>query len=215
MRSSKSGRTIGGACAALVGVLVLGAPRIAHAQEGRPAGPDVRVVNTPAQPVPVALGAPVAIDTSSPLPVVVPGPVTIDTTTPLQVAVVQTGGPQPIQITLFQPSQTNPDINRFRVPAGKRLVIEDVSCSAVDADDFLIGLGVRTRVGSVEAFHLCPFAVRVNVGRPGTTMSYSGARAMRAYADPGTDVVVNFAGTPAATFPIFSAVLSGHLVDVP
>lgn len=35
------------------------------------------------------------------------------------------------------------------------------------------------------------------------------------YADPGTDVVVDVAGIPAATFPIFSAALSGSLIDVP
>jgi hypothetical protein len=216
MRNANSGQMVNGASLALIGVIVLAAPGIAHAQKGRPAGPDVRVVNTPSEPVPVALGAPVAIDTSSPLPVVVGGPVTIDTTTPIPVAVVETGaGPQPIQITLFQPSQNNPGINRFRVPAGKRLVIEDVSCDAVDADDLLIGIAVRTRVGAVESSHLCTFTVRVNVGRPGTAMALAGARAMRAYADPGTDVVASVAVTPAAAFPIFSAVLSGYLVDVP
>jgi hypothetical protein len=101
------------------------------------------------------------------------------------------------------------------VPAGKRLVIVDVSCDAVDADDYLLGIAVRTRVGTVEARHLCPFEVRVNTGRPGPTMSYAGARPVHAYADPGTEVVASFAGTTAATFPLFSATLSGHLVDVP
>lgn len=204
-----------GFCVALAGTIVLASPGDALAQQGQPAGPNVRVVNTPDQPVPVALGAPVEILTSAPLPVSLGGPVTIDTSAPLPVTVIGAAAPQPIQISLFQPSTNFPDINRFRVPAGKRLVIEDVSCSAVDADDVLLGLGVRTRVNGVEVLHLCPFDVRVNTGRPGTTMSYAGARPMHAYADPETDVVVSFAGVPAATFPIFSAVLSGHLVDVP
>jgi hypothetical protein len=163
----------------------------------------------------VSLGAPVEVITSAPLPVALSAPVAIDTSTPLPVAVVGAAAPQPIQITLFQPTASNLTINRFPVPAGKRLVIEYASCSAADADDFLIGLSVKTRVGIVETNHLCPFDVRVNAGRPGTAMTYGGARTMRVYADPGTEVVVDFAGTPAAPSPIFSAVLSGYLVDVP
>lgn len=199
---------------ALVGVLVLAVPGRALAQQGRPPGPDVRVVNQASEPVPVALGAPIEVVTRAPLPVVIGGAVTIDTTSPLPVTVVPAGEPQPFQITLFQPSQNAPGVNRFRVPSGKRLVIEDVSCDAVDADDFLIGIAVRTRVGTVDASHLCAFEVRVNVGRPGPAMAYAGARRLRAQADPGTEVVVSFAGQTAATFPLFSAVLSGHLVDV-
>ncbi len=214
MRTVSNVTTLG-ACVVLAGTFTLASPGTALAQPGQPAGPNVRVVNTPDQPVPVVMGAPVEILTTAPLPVTVGGTVAIDTTTPLPVSVVATGTPQPIQITFFQPTTTFPDNNRFRVPAGKRLVIEDVSCSAVDADDFIIALGVRTRVGGVEAVHLCPFDVRVNTGRPGTAMTYAGARVVRASADPGTDVVVDFFGTPAATFPIFSAAVSGHLVDVP
>lgn len=215
MTTSSSSRAIRRACVMLVGTTILAAPAAALAQPVPHGGPNVRVVNTPDRPVPVALGAPVEILTTAPLPVALNGPVSIDTTVPLPVSVVGAGAPQPIQIALFQPSANSPDINRFRVPAGKRLVIEDVSCSAVDADDFLLGLGVRTRVNGVETVHLCPFDVRVNTGRPGTAMSYAGARSVRAYADPGTDVVVAFVGVPPATFPIFSAALSGHLVDVP
>lgn len=215
MRKWMNRQMVNGASVALAGCVALAAPWSALAQQGQPAGPDVRVINTPAQPVPVAVGGAVEIVTGSALPVALNGPVTIDTTTPLPVSLVGTQVPQPIQITLFQPSQTFPDVNRFRVPAGKRLVIEDVSCNAADSDDFLLGLAVKTRVGTVDSFHLCAFDVRVNVGRPGTGMAYGGARPMRAYADPGTDVVVVFEGFPAATFPIFTAVLSGHLVDVP
>lgn len=214
MRTPSNVTTLG-AAVALACTIALASPGEGLAQQGPPAGLRVHVVNSPDQPVPVALGAPVEIVTSAPLPVSLGAPVTIDTSAPLPVTVVGAGAPQPIQITFFQPTSTFPDNNRFRVPAGKRLVIEDVSCSATDADDFLLGLGVRTRVGVVEAVHLCPFDVRVNAGRPGTAMTYAGARVMRVHADPGTDVVVDFAGLPAATFPIFSATLSGHLVDVP
>lgn len=192
----------------LVAALVFAVPPCVHAQ-GRPPGPDVRVVNLPSEPVPVE------VVTSAPLPVVIDGAVTIDTASPLPVTVVPTGGPQPFQVTLFQASQAFPGVDRFRVPSGKRLVIEDVSCDGVDADDYLLGIAVKTRAGIVDARHLCPFEVRVNTGRPGTTMSYAGARRVRAYADPGTEVVASFAGTTVAAFPLFSATLSGHLVDVP
>lgn len=151
---------------------------------------------------------------SAPIPVALSAPVTIDTTTPLPVTVIG-AAPQPIQINFFQPTANLPQSNRFRVPDGKRLVLEEVSCSAADSDDFLLGLTVRTRVGFVESSHLCPFDVRVNAGRPGTAMSYAGAQPMRVYADAGIEVVVDFAGSPAAPVPIFSAVLSGYLVDVP
>ncbi|WP_291983430.1 hypothetical protein [Luteitalea sp.] len=198
----------------LIAAGVLAAPG-ARAQSGPPAGLSVRVVNAPTAPVPVVLGAPVVIDGSAPVPVSLGTPVTIDTSVPLPVSVVGDSAPQPIQIVLFQPTSNLPDNNRFRVPTGKRLVIEYASCSAGDADDVLLGLAVRTRVNGAETPHSCPFDVRVNVGRPGPGMAYRGARLMRVYADPGTDVVVGFDGIPAASFPFFSAVLSGHLVDVP
>lgn len=213
MRASRFAMMVVRAGLLVLLALVFVAP-CAYAQ-GRPPGPDVRVVNEPSEPVPVALGAPVEVVSSAPLPVAVDGAVTIDTTTPIAVTVVPTGGPQPFQVTLFQASQAFPGVDRFRVPTGKRLVIEDVSCDGVDADDLLLGIALKTRVGGVEARHLCPFEVRVNTGRPGTAMSYAGARRVQAYADAGSEVVASFAGTPAATFPLFSATLSGHLVDVP
>jgi serine/threonine protein kinase len=120
-------------------------------------------------------------------------------------------------LTPYNPS-TNPplpDNNKYRVPDGKRLVIEYVSCFGLDADDFIVALFVKTRLDGVDSFHLCPFEVRVNSGRPGTGMSYAGAQPMLAYADPGTDVVIGFSQSPAAAFPVFSAVLSGYLIDVP
>jgi hypothetical protein len=206
-----------GACVALAGAMAVASPATVMAQPGQPAGPNVRVVNTPDQPVPVSLGVPVEVIASAPIPVALSAPVTIDTSAPLPVTVIGAGAPQPIQISLFQPS-TNPPLpnnNRFRVPDGKRLVIEYVSCFGADADDFIVALVVRTRLAGVDALHLCPFEVRVNSGRPGTGMSYAGAQPMRAYADPGTDVVIDFSQSPAAAFPVFSAVLSGHLVDVP
>jgi hypothetical protein len=204
-------------CLSLAAAVVLAAPGDTRAQPGPPPGLSVRVVNTPAEPVPVTTNAPVEVIASAPLPVALSAPVSIDTTTPLPVSIVGPGAPQPIQISLFQPS-TNPplpDNNKYRVPDGKRLVIEYVSCFGLDADDFIVALFVKTRLDGLDSFHLCPFEVRVNSGRPGTGMSYAGAQPMRAYADPGTDVVIGFSQSPAAAFPVFSAVLSGYLIDVP
>ena len=193
-----------GACVALVGTVTLATPSEVRAQAGLPAGPNVRVVNTPDTPIPVTLGGPVAIDTSAPLPV------SVVTTAPLPVTVVGASAPQPFHVSFFIPNGTGAP-PRFVVPAGKRFVVEDASCAGTDANDTLLGLSISTTVAGANTVHLCPFDVRVNLG----IMSYRGARPMRIYADPGTTVTVNFDGQGVGPGALLSATLSGQLVDVP
>ncbi|MCW5612098.1 MAG: hypothetical protein KIS83_15715 [Rubrivivax sp.] len=153
----------------------------------------MRVVNTPSQPVPVSVGGPVVVTTAAPLPVTVAG----------------TPAPQPFQFTYHS---ANPLTNQgFTVPAGKRLVIEHISCSGSDTSDSLLAVQVHTRVGVETTPHLCPFTVRANMGR----MVYAGSLSTRLYADGGTQVSFEFLGFGASSSKLAFAALSGHLVDVP
>ncbi len=204
MTHSHHRHLIVGAGVALVCTVALTAPAEVRAQAGQPAGPNVRVVNTPNNPIPVTLGGPVAIHTSEPLPV------SVVTTAPLPVTVVGASAPQPFQVSFFIPNGTG-SAPRFVVPDGKRFVIEDASCAGTDANDTLLGLSISTTVAGANKVHLCTFDVRVNLG----LMSYRGARPMRIYADPGTTVTVNFDGLGVGAGALLSATLSGQLVDVP
>lgn len=188
--------------AVLTGAVMLAAPTpVAQAQGGRPAGPDVRVVNTSDQPVPVSVQGAVALS----------APVVIDAAAPLPVMVVGGAVPQPVQL-LFSAPDASTVAAPYTVPAGKRLVIEQVSCAGAAGDDTLLGVTVTTVVGGTQGFHTCAFDVRVNLGRPGTATSYRGARMTRFYADAGTQVRASFDGGGGA---FFSLTVSGVLVDVP
>lgn len=173
--------------------LALAAAPAAFAQGTSPAGPDVRVVNPPSQPVPVRLGGPVVVTTTAPLPVTVAG----------------AAAPQPFQFTYHS---ANPLTNQgFTVPAGKRLVIEHLSCDGSDTSDSLLAVQVRTRVGIETTPHLCPFTVRAHMGR----MVYAGALPVRLYADGGTQVSFEILGFGTSPSRLAFAGISGYLVDQP
>src|SRR5437762_3252684 len=101
---------------ALTGVLAISTARPGHTQAGHPPGPDVRVVNTTTEPVPVTLQSP------NPVPVRLQGSATIDTTNPIPVRDVDRHPQEPVQFSLFMPGPGG----SYTVPAGKRLVIEYV-----------------------------------------------------------------------------------------
>lgn len=123
---------------ALIGALAVTSARPVSGQKGGPPGPDVRVVNTTAEPVPVTLqgtgkftgdvnvvNTPSVNIANSPI-------VKVDTSTPL---VVQEVGQVQKQFTqahsgfmLFKGSGTT--VALYTVPAGKRLIIQHASGEA-------------------------------------------------------------------------------------
>jgi hypothetical protein len=102
----------------------------------------------------------------------------------------------------------------FIVPAGKRLVIESVSARVVVTPiDSVSTLNFLTTVqGLSTAFH------EIQVSRQGSDLNgsqvFAGTHAVRAYADPGTDVMVQFGRSDTTTDASPVITLVGHLVNV-
>lgn len=174
-----------GAYLALIGTLAVTTARPAYTQGNGRGGPDVRVVNTPAEPVPVTLQGAAQIDTSTPLPV----------------REVDNPNRVPFQIELTR------EESEFEVPAGKRLVIEHVSGEYnTDAPRSFVSLG--TTSGDPPLFVEHHFVPEVT----GTFNGFSDhlfSLAARLYANPGT-VVRAFGGGATS----LSVAISGYLVDV-
>jgi hypothetical protein len=191
---------------ALIGVLAISTARPGNTQAGRPAGPDVRVVNTPAEAVPVSVQGTAKIDTSSPIPVTLQGSAKIDTTNPIPVRDVDRRPQQPVQFSLFEPSQRS-----YTVPAGKRLVIEYVSG----------GFGINSNGGAQAVVflevspgserHLFPGTpVSYNDGLPGgVTFAFSQSARMFV----GSGATISLSGCQGVL--LGSVNVSGYLVDVP
>jgi hypothetical protein len=174
---------------AVLGLCVLAGPRQAQSQgngRGLPPGPDVRVINTPANPVPVV------------------GQVTVQTTEPLAVTDVPR---QPFQTSLFAAPF------RFEVPAGKRLVIEHVSGHLI-TDGGAHWVSVSTTAGGTFTAHLFPLT-NAGLAGNGIDTVFPFAQETRLYADPGSTVFASFS-TRAFDPEVFRYLaISGYLVDVP
>jgi hypothetical protein len=209
------------ACAGLalvIALVALATPTSTQGQDGDTVGPPkpVKVVNTPAEPVPVtgtttitgdvtlAPGTSVAINNS---PTVHVGNAP---DAPVPGRDVDNPARQPFQRSMSFPAS-------FTVPSGKRLVIEVFSARVSFPEPCrLSDLYLVTVTGGQTAFYyhspttiepvLLPRAVVVN-------------QQTRIYADPGTSVTVNaeracFLGGTFDDY-IGTATISGYLVDVP
>jgi hypothetical protein len=153
-------------------------------------GPDVRVVNTQSEPLPVAIQGTAQIDTSTPIPVK-----DVDHQ-PRQVA----------QFTLFVPG---PDT--YTVPAGKQLVIEFVSGSLKvnSSDPNVFGEALLTGSGASGFTHV--FAATVTSYENGVPAPsrFAFTQACRIYASAGSQVQLH------GGFILGSINVSGYLVDAP
>ena len=197
MRNPKYPLIALGAYLALIGTFALTTSAPGYTQGN--GGPDVRVVNTPEQPVPVKL------QTSAPIPVSIQGTAQIDTSSPLPVRDVDNLRQQPVQRHLDTQSLF------YTVPAGKRLVIEHVSGSAFADESDRLFVHIRTFAGGSDVRHHLPFTV---VHFFGDNRSYDFGGVTKLYADPGTHVSLSyFINTSAHVFA--SATFSGYLVDLP
>ena len=100
----------------------------------------------------------------------------------------------------------------FVVPAGKRLVIESVSARVeVTPIDSVSVLNFVTSVQGFGAFQ------EIQVSRQGSDLNgnaiYVGTHAVRAYADPNTNVQVQFGRSSIANNASAVITLVGHLVN--
>jgi hypothetical protein len=222
--------------AAAVGLVLVESPPEPAAAQSQPT--PVRVINTGAEPVPTAaigttnVAGVVGLDPQAstvrvgngeqePVPVrpvgvaAVAGTVRVENTpqNPVWVcSACETNAVQLLASGLRSSAVNNWTI--YTVPAGKRLVIEFASAAIVVRRGEEVSARIRTTVNGVLGLHEL-----VLTGAPrGSHLSGSrlvASHPLRAYADPGTDVVVTterhspsgFAGH--ATFT-----LSGYLIDL-
>ncbi len=103
-------------------------------------------------------------------------------------------------------------VRELVVPAGKRLVIEHVSCSAAVPPGQKAICHIVTTAGGQEGFH---FLTMSEQGNFVSNDQFRATQTMRVYADPDTLIKAvgrRNAGTGSA---IFDFTVSGYLVDVP
>jgi hypothetical protein len=100
----------------------------------------------------------------------------------------------------------------FTVPAGKRLVIEQVSGSAfIDTAGEVVEFSVATTTNGTYARHRLAFFPIGNAG--GYTKGYTASQSVTLYADENTEVVLAAdRNLPGAG--VMHATVSGYLVDL-
>lgn len=181
--------------ALLIGAVSLVTPRTTQSQGTSPTR-EVKVINSPSEPVPVTGTVNVGNLGGDPLPMK-------DVDNPAR---------QPFQRAIHE-------FTPFIVPTGKRLVIEyvsaDVGTSSTSCDAFRCKL--KTTVQGTDLVHF--FFPELVSTSPSTAASrqFALSQQTRIYADPNTEVTVNFErnGSPCV-FGIGTGLsISGHLVDVP
>jgi hypothetical protein len=172
----------------------------------RAAPPDreVKVSNTPAEAVPVAVqGTPA---------------VTVGNTAaqPLPTRSQDEPALQPVQrtdVVFFASGQQIKDQALFTVPAGKRLVIEEVSVRAQLFTGVSQAMVFLRSTGGGLGAHYVPLTAVGAVDGFGTVLV--GTEMLRGYADPGTavdaSITLNTAGGDGARFEV---TLTGHLISL-
>ena len=112
---------------------------------------------------------------------------------------------EPFQTVLAE----TPPANQFKVPGGKRLVIEYVSGRIpVGLGQQLESLNLLTEVNNAQAFHYFTPILTSRV----TQSIFTVTQQTRIYADPGTVVIMFTQG--AAVTATARLTISGYLVDV-
>lgn len=199
MRSPKVPLIAIGATLALIGAFALATSGPAYTQSGQPVGPNVKVINTPSEPVPVTLQGTTQIDTANPIPVF-----DIDSG-------ARDPGTGESEMHLLEGGiQANATLSV--VPEGKRFVIEYVSAAArMGGNVQRARLVIRTITNGVVRKHFIAFG-QANEHFDANTVA---SQAVRIYADPGSVVSCTFFrdGNPFFTADC-SVTLSGHYVTL-
>jgi len=141
---------------------------------------------------------------------------------PLEVRDLDNPARQPVQVRLTC-SMENPQVaclgNQiiYTVPQGKRLVIEYASMVArvPEGQSVSMLIQVPSSGGGLAVTHYLPLSAPshdgVFAGGPFTSIGQQ----VRAYADPGSNVVVNGLRNNGAGAGSYEFSISGHLVDIP
>jgi hypothetical protein len=218
MRNPKYTLLAGGAYLALIGLFALTSTKTGLTQNGKPQGPDVRVVNTAAEPVPVRLqstAAPVPVllqGTSEPVPVHIEGTTQIDASTPLNVHDLDNPALHPVQFRsqiIIDDTEGVGGETLFTVPQGKRLVIEHVSAGAELPPNQRGVLRLQTQESSRGTDHFIPFT-QVNLI---DIVHMMAAQPTRIYVNPGAVLAVFFQRDGNADGRATCTVtVTGHLV---
>lgn len=195
---------------ALIVTIVALVPLVSRGQGKQNAPPpfDVKVINSPSEPVPVT------------------GTVSVSNLggTPLPVRDVDNPARQPFQANIIEAPPFIPNPVFFTVPAGKRLVIEYVSADIQAASQCASAprYALTTTAGGVtlEHFFYTKDAGTVGLSVNDVRRAFGLSQQTRIYADPNTQVTVDIrTGTfPACGFNVNEGSgirVSGYLVDVP
>ena len=129
---------------------------------------------------------------------------------PVTVPVLSTGIPLQKSISHQIPDgEGSTVLTIFKVPPGRRLVIEDASIQGELPQGQVLGLGILTTVGSDTVINF----VGTASAPPGTVIMQTG-RAVRFYADPGSDVQIQWWRTGTSGEAGFTAAISGCLTAI-
>jgi hypothetical protein len=211
--------------AILVGLLVMSGSRATNAA---PSDKDVVVVNTSANPVPVAgnvnlVNTPTVLaQQSGTWNVSLAGTPSVQITnpanSPLPVRDVENPAKQSFQRELdpLIPAGSFTASDSLTVPMGKRFVIEFASASIDTPQNTKMWVRIQTTTSGSTISHSLVPELLGNFGAAGSDF-YLTAQPLKVYADAGTQVTVvaSVLGGVANTNSGASVSLSGYLVDVP
>lgn len=195
---------------AFVTIVVALMPFVSRGQgnsQNAPPAFDVKVINSPSQPVPVTGTVSVSNLGDSPLPV----------------RDVDNPASQPLQANIIEVPPQIPNPVLFTVPAGKRLVIEYVSADIQAASSQCVTAPryvLRTTTGGVALNHFfnSEFTGTLGAAANEATKAYGLSQQTRIYADPNTQVTLDIRtdAFPSCGFMVNDGIhVSGYLVDVP
>ncbi len=107
---------------------------------------------------------------------------------------------------------TSSAVNMYTVPAGKRLVIENVSAHMRVLAGAFVRVSVHTSVGGAASEAEVPMVPQGTFGRES---HFSATQNMRLYADPNTAVTLSYSRSTTDTTGKVTLGFSGYLVDKP
>jgi hypothetical protein len=199
-RTDRSGRLAAAAAGAAVAALLVAVPL----QAAPPPKDDVRVINTTAEPVPVAVQGTPPVTVANSAAQAVP---TRNVDDPARTAVQRTA------LLIVAAGTKFGSTPMYTVPAGKRLVIETGSVqSMLHAGVTNAMVNIRTFLGGNIGAYYLPQEPHGFFDGQGTM--FTGSQDLRVYADAGTNVdAVVTLNTGTGLGARLEVSFSGHLVD--
>jgi hypothetical protein len=187
-----------------VAVAAIGALLLTVPLQAAPPDREVKVINTPAEAVPVAVEGTPSVTVGNTL------------SQPVPTLSADAAARQPVQRTgllIFAAGDQIEEQTLYTVPAGKRLVIEEASVRAQLFDGVSQAMVFLRSHGGGLGGHYVPLTSIGVIDGMGTVLV--GTELLRGYADEGTNVdasiTINTAGGNGARIEV---TFTGHLVDL-